>query len=89
MMADKDLRAALAELRQLRPAEVVFTAAGTSRAAAPEHLAQLWGGGEVISSPELAVWRAIELAGLEGLLLVCGSLYLVGEVRPMLVAARR
>jgi dihydrofolate synthase / folylpolyglutamate synthase len=89
MMADKDLPAALAELRQLRPAEVVFTAAETGRAASPEHLAELWGGGEVVSSPELAVWRAIELAGLEGMLLVCGSLYLVGAVRPMLIAARR
>jgi len=89
MMADKDLPAALAELRQLRPAEVVFTAAETERAAAPEHLAELWGGGEVVTSPELAVWRGIELAGLEGVLLVCGSLYLVGAVRPMLIAARR
>jgi dihydrofolate synthase / folylpolyglutamate synthase len=88
MMADKDLPAALAELRQLRPAEVVFTAAESPRAAAPEHLAELWGGGEVVVSPELAVWRAIELAGLEGILLVCGSLYLVGAVRPMLIAAR-
>jgi dihydrofolate synthase/folylpolyglutamate synthase len=89
MMADKDLPAALAELRQLRPAEVIFTAAESPRAAAPEHLAELWGGGEVVVSPELAVWRAIELAGLEGILLVCGSLYLVGAVRPMLIAARR
>jgi dihydrofolate synthase / folylpolyglutamate synthase len=89
MMADKDLPAALAELHQLRPAEVVFTSAESPRAAAPEHLAELWGGGEVIASPELAVWRGIELAGLEGMLLVCGSLYLVGAVRPMLIAARR
>jgi dihydrofolate synthase / folylpolyglutamate synthase len=89
MMADKDLPAALGELRQLRAAEVVFTAAESPRAAAPEYLAELWGGGEVIASPELAVWRAIELAGLDGILLVCGSLYLVGAVRPMLIAARR
>jgi len=88
-MADKDLPAALAELRQLKAAEVVFTAAESPRAAAPEQLAELWGGGEVIASPELAVWRAIELAGLDGILLVCGSLYLVGAVRPMLIAARR
>ena len=33
MMADKDLPAALAELRQLRAAEVVFTAADSPRAA--------------------------------------------------------
>ena len=89
MMADKDLPAAMAELRQLRAAEVVFTAADSPRAASPERLAELWGGGEAIASPEAAAWRGIELAGLDGVLLVCGSLYLVGAVRPMLVAARR
>ena len=89
MMADKDVRGALTELRRLAPRQVVFTAAGSGRAERPERLAELWGGGEVVSDPELAAWRAIELAGLEGMVLVCGSLYLVGAVRPMLVAARR
>jgi dihydrofolate synthase / folylpolyglutamate synthase len=89
MMADKDLASSLAELRKLAPAGVVFTAVESPRAATPERLAELWGGGEAVPSPELAVWRAIELAGLDGLVLICGSIYLAGAVRPMLVAERR
>ena len=90
MMADKDIPASLAELRRMSPREVIFTAAAeTPRAARPEDLAAAWGGGETRLPAAAAVSRAGELAGREGLVLVCGSLYLVGEVRPALVAARR
>jgi dihydrofolate synthase/folylpolyglutamate synthase len=89
MMADKDLAGSLAELRRLAPAEVVFTAADTPRAARPEDLASAWGGGEVVLPSPPAARRAIELAGPEGLVLVCGSLYVVGEVRDALLAERR
>ena len=89
MMADKDLPASLAELRRMAPRQVIFTAADTPRAATPEALAALWGDGETMLPAEAAVQRGTELAGVEGLVLVCGSLYVVGEVRPALVAARR
>ena len=90
MMADKDIPASLAELHRLNPRQVIFTAAAdTPRAARPQDLAATWGGGETLLPAAAAVGRAAELAGPEGLVLVCGSLYLVGEVRPGLVAARR
>jgi len=73
----------------MAPRQVIFTAADTPRAATPEALAALWGDGETMLPAEAAVQRGTELAGVEGLVLVCGSLYVVGEVRPALVAARR
>ena len=88
MMADKDIPAGLAELRRLRPAHAVFTAASSPRAARPADLAAAWGGGEAVEGAVPAAERGLELAGPGGLLLVCGSLYLVGEVRPW-AAARR
>jgi dihydrofolate synthase/folylpolyglutamate synthase len=89
MMADKDLPKSLAELRRMAPRQVVFTSADTPRAARPDDLSALWGGGETVLPAMAAVRRGAELAGRDGLLLVCGSLYVVGEVRPGLVAALR
>ena len=88
-MADKDITAGLAELRRLRPAGIVFTAAQSPRAARPGDLAAAWGGGEVVLPATAAADRGVELAGPRGLVLVCGSLYVVGEVRPGLVAKPR
>ena len=89
IMADKDLPASFVQLRQMQPRQVVFTAADTPRAARPEDLASLWGGGEAVLPAKAAARRGVDLAGPGGLVLVCGSLYLVGEVRPGLLAARR
>ncbi|HVD01131.1 MAG TPA: folylpolyglutamate synthase/dihydrofolate synthase family protein [Candidatus Dormibacteraeota bacterium] len=91
MMADKDIPASLAELRRLAPAGVIFTAADSPRAAKPLELAALWAGGEAVENAILAARRGLELTGPDGLLLVCGSLYLVGAVRDFLIedAARR
>jgi dihydrofolate synthase/folylpolyglutamate synthase len=90
VMADKDLDQMLDRLHRMRPAAVVFTAsesAGT-RAADPEALARKWGAAaEAVMPSASALDRGRELAGVEGTLLVCGSLYLVGEVRPQLVRA--
>ncbi|MDQ6792081.1 MAG: Mur ligase family protein [Candidatus Dormibacteraeota bacterium] len=83
-MADKDVDAMLAELRRLEPAFVVFTAAASAgvRAAPPEQLASRWGSdAEVRQDPHEALARARQLAGPEGWVVVCGSLYLVGELR--------
>jgi dihydrofolate synthase / folylpolyglutamate synthase len=89
IMADKDIPSSLAELRRMGPAHAVFTAAESPRAARPGELVALWGGGEAVAGAVAAARRGIELAGPGGLVLVCGSLYLVGEVRPWLVAGRR
>lgn len=89
LMADKDVRECLAALRAMDPAEVIFTAASGSRPARPDQLAEAWGGGEIEPSPREAVRRAVELAGTDGVVLVCGSLYLVGELRAILLAPPR
>jgi dihydrofolate synthase / folylpolyglutamate synthase len=83
-MADKDVGIMLSELRRMKPRAVVFTAASSagSRAAGPAQLAAGWGAGsEVRLDAHEALGRARELAGPDGWVLVCGSIYLVGELR--------
>ena len=79
-MKDKDLPAMLAQLRAME-APVIFSAIDWHRAAAPAELAAQFGApaGMAESSGE-ALDRARERASSGGLVLVCGSLYLVGEV---------
>ena len=83
-MADKEVERVLAELRKLNPANVVFTlpASAQPRALAPETLAELWGerAWHRRPAPEALAW-ARELAGPAGWVVVCGSLFLVGELR--------
>jgi dihydrofolate synthase/folylpolyglutamate synthase len=83
-MADKDLDRVLVELRRAEPSAVVFTAAASAgqRAAAPDALVSAWEGrSEAVADSRAALARARELAGDDGWVLVCGSLYLVGELR--------
>jgi dihydrofolate synthase/folylpolyglutamate synthase len=83
-MADKDLDRVLVELRRAEPSAVVFTAAASAgqRAAAPDALVNAWEGrSEAVADSRAALARARELAGDDGWVLVCGSLYLVGELR--------
>jgi len=83
-MADKEVERVLAELRKLNPANVVFTlpASAQPRALAPETLAEMWGERAWHRQPaaEALAW-ARELAGPDGWVVVCGSLFLVGELR--------
>ena len=84
-MADKDLSLVFDELRRLEPSSVVFTAAPSAgaRAVRPGALAAAWGApAELRPDPREALARARELAGDEAWVLVTGSLYLVGELRP-------
>ena len=79
-MADKDVPAMLDELRPLG-APPVFTQMGTPRAMAAVDLAREWGpGSRAISSLPDALQAARLLAGRTGTVLVCGSLYLAGDV---------
>jgi dihydrofolate synthase/folylpolyglutamate synthase len=78
-MKDKDLPAMLAQLRAM-DAPVVFSGIDWNRAAAPADLAKQFGApAEVAPTAREAITRARERAGANGLVLVCGSLYLVGE----------
>ena len=82
-MADKDIDALLGELNELRPRSVVFTRAASAgeRAADPEDMAERWPHeAEVVWSGRKALDRGQELAGPDGWVLVCGTLYLVGEL---------
>lgn len=83
-MDDKDLPAMLGRLRELSPKVAVFTRAGSAadRAAGPALLAGIWGqAAEAVEPPAAALSRARQQVGPEGIVLVCGSLYLVGEIR--------
>jgi dihydrofolate synthase/folylpolyglutamate synthase len=86
VMADKDVAGILDALRPLAPI-TVFTQSGTPRAARAVDLARLWGhGARAISSLPDALTAARMLAGDEGVVLICGSIYLAGDVLQLLDA---
>jgi dihydrofolate synthase/folylpolyglutamate synthase len=83
MLSERDPVQILSALRTVRPNAVVFTepASAHGHAVPPEQLAEIYGVGAEVSRPgSAALERARELAGASGNVLVCGSLYLVGEV---------
>src|SRR5579884_55465 len=83
-MVDKDVPAMLELLRPLG-APPVFTQMGTPRAMSAIELARQWGpGSRAISSLPDALQAARLLAGRNGAVLVCGSLYLAGDVLRLL-----
>jgi len=78
-MKDKDLPAMLSQLRAMA-APVIFSAIDWHRAAAPAELAKQFGEpAEVAASAKEAITRARARVGANGIVFVCGSLYLVGE----------
>jgi dihydrofolate synthase/folylpolyglutamate synthase len=83
MLSERDPVKLLAALRTLRPDGVVFTEPGSAggHAISPDELTAAYGAGAESLRPALAALeRAKELAGPDGNVLVCGSLYLVGEI---------
>ncbi len=79
-MRDKDLPAMLTQLRAM-DAPVIFSAIDWHRAAAPADLAAQFGApAETAESSVEALDRARQRASSSGIVLACGSLYLVGEV---------
>ncbi|MGH7763003.1 MAG: bifunctional folylpolyglutamate synthase/dihydrofolate synthase [Candidatus Dormibacteraceae bacterium] len=83
MLSERDPVHLLAALRTLEPDAAVFTepASAAGHVVPAEHLSALYGPGSSNFLPAgAAVARANELAGPDGNVLVCGSLYLVGEV---------
>jgi len=78
-MKDKDLPSMLALLRSVN-APVIFSRIKWHRAAQPSVLAeQFQGQSETAESSAEALSRARERVGRDGIVFVCGSLYLVGE----------
>ena len=91
-MADKALPELLGELRRLQPALVLTTAAASAggRAAPAGRLAEIYGpGATAVPDAQTALAQALESAGPSGTVLVCGSLYLVGELRALRLRGRR
>ena len=83
MLSERDPVKLLAALRTLDPAAAVFTepASAAGHAISAVDLAATYGpGAESVTLARAAVERAKELAGPDGNVFVCGSLYLVGEV---------
>ena len=91
MLSERDPVQLLEALRSMRPDTAVFTepASAGSHAIAPEQLASIYGdGAEVVRPASAALERARLLAGAQGNVLVCGSLYLVGEILSVAGPAR-
>jgi dihydrofolate synthase/folylpolyglutamate synthase len=83
MLRERDPVQLLAALRTLKPGAVVFTepASAAGHAIEAEFLSTTYGaGGQAVVPAAAALERARDLAGPDGNVLVCGSLYLVGEI---------
>lgn len=83
MLSERDPNQLIAALRTLHPDGVVFTepASAHGHVIHADRLAGIYGEGAFSEpSARLALQQAEELAGPGGNVLVCGSLYLVGEV---------
>jgi dihydrofolate synthase/folylpolyglutamate synthase len=83
MLSERDPVLLLDALRTLRPEAVVFTEPASARGHAipPSELARIYGAGSYVErQASAALERARELSGPGGNVLVCGSLYLVGEI---------
>jgi dihydrofolate synthase/folylpolyglutamate synthase len=90
ILGDKDVAAMVAPLAGVCTA-VIATRSSHPRAAAPAviaHLAKLAGmETQIVEDPLEAVRDAYTLAGEAGAVLVCGSLYLLADVRDAVMAA--
>jgi dihydrofolate synthase/folylpolyglutamate synthase len=87
MLSERDPLQLLPAVRAMSPAAVVFTepASAAGHVVAAETLAELYGAGSSSSERDAAAALATarELAGPDGTVFVCGSLYLAGEVLAM------
>ncbi|MGI8848200.1 MAG: bifunctional folylpolyglutamate synthase/dihydrofolate synthase [Candidatus Dormibacteria bacterium] len=79
-MADKQVAEMLSILAGLVGDRIVLTGAAGARSALPDALRAAHGAGEVAPDVDVALRHAETRAGADGVVLVCGSLALVGEV---------
>ena len=83
-MRNKDVQSMAAGLSELTR-EIVVTAPAVERATPPADLARLFDPpAQVAAGVPAALHRARQLAGGDGVIVVCGSLYLAGEVLDLL-----
>lgn len=82
-MADKTYEVMLAQLRPL-VRTMIFTKVEGGRAKDPQELQSLWPGSLVAATPREAIALARLHATPAETVVVCGSLYLIGEVRSVL-----
>jgi dihydrofolate synthase/folylpolyglutamate synthase len=83
MLSERDPDQLIAALRTLAPDAVVFTepASAHGHVIHADRLASIYGtGASAEPNARLALDEAVGLAGRDGNVLVCGSLYLVGEI---------
>jgi dihydrofolate synthase/folylpolyglutamate synthase len=83
MLSERDPAQLLAALRTVKPDAAVFTepASAAGHAVSADMLAETYGrDGRAVRPAEAALEQAKLLAGPDGNVLVCGSLYLVGEI---------
>ena len=80
VMQDKERGPMLEALRRLGAAGIVVTAAAVERAAQPAELAAELGGAITAADTAAGMEVAARLAGPDGAVVACGSLYLAGEV---------
>lgn len=69
------------------PVRWIFTDSGNPKAVPPESLRAHFGMGEVCQNPEQAVLQAFEQQAVDGLILLTGSVFLIGRVRPFLLGS--
>jgi dihydrofolate synthase/folylpolyglutamate synthase len=83
MLSERDPEQLIAALRTLAPDALVFTEPASARGHVihADRLTDVYGpGASADRNARRALERAVELAGPDGNVLVCGSLYLVGEI---------
>ena len=82
---DKDAAEVLTFLSELAETIILTKSQLSPRATEPAELQALVGKASVVENPVEAVERAVELTEVGEIILVAGSLYLIGEVRPYLL----
>ena len=79
---DKDVQGVLSPLVSDADRIILTKARFSPRAAAPDDLAKFLSSSVVEADPRRALERAVELTSEKEIIVVAGSLYLVGELRP-------
>jgi folylpolyglutamate synthase/dihydropteroate synthase len=85
-MRDKDHRRMMAIMRP-HFAALVFTTSGTSRSLPAEWLAKRYRG-DAVEDPETALELARKRAGKRGLVVACGSIFVMAAVRAAVLGVR-
>lgn len=85
---DKEVEKIVAHLAESGAHRVIFTRYPSRRATPPQDLVPMWqrkskAPAEVMEQPELAFQRALDHAGSQGVVVVTGSIYLAGILRPL------